>query len=96
LFPTEAFRRAYERMTRDLSAWAADVEYLRIVHLAARTLEASVEEALLEALGRDETPRLDRVRARVESPSAPPAMEAPRVDLSEYDALLVGEERAAS
>jgi hypothetical protein len=96
LFPTEAFRRAYARMTRDLSAWAADVEYLRIVHLAARTLEASVEEALLEALGRDETPRLDRVRAHVEPPPALPAMEAPRVDLAEYDALLAGEERAAS
>ncbi len=96
LFPTEAFRRAYERMTRDLSAWAADVEYLRIVHLAARTLEASVEEALLEALGRDETPRLDRVRAHVEPPPTPPAMEAPRVDLAEYDALLAGEERGAS
>jgi len=96
LFPTEAFRRAYARMTRDLSAWAADVEYLRILHLAARTLETSVEEALLEALGRDETPRLDRVRARVETPPAPPAMEAPRVDLAEYDALLAGGERAAS
>jgi hypothetical protein len=90
LFPTDAFRRAYERMARDMSAWSADVEYLQIVHLAARTMESDVEAALLEMLGRGETPRLERVRDRVSAPPCPPAMEVPAIDLCEYDALLTG------
>ncbi len=97
MFPTQVFRRAFERLAKDMPAWGADVEYLRIVDLAAKTLEASVEAALLYFLERDETPRFDRVRDRVSPPPVAPAMDVPAVDLTEYDALLEADvERVAS
>ena len=65
LFPTQTFRRAYERLTADHSEWAADVEYLRILHLAAMTMECEVEAALDALLEAGTRPTLDLVRARV-------------------------------
>lgn len=95
LFPTPTFRRAYERLQGECSAWGADVEYLRVVELAARTLEADVEAAIEALLLAGTTPRFERVRERVvPPPAAAPEMAAPTVDLSGYDDLLA--ERAAS
>ena len=89
LFPTQTFRRAYERLTADLSEWAADVEYLRIVNLAATTMECEVDAALGVLLAAGTRPTLDLVRARV-APATPmaPLLEAPVVDLKAYDSLL--------
>lgn len=89
LFPTQTFRRAYERLTADLSEWAADVEYLRIVSLAAMTMECEVEASLAALLDAGTRPTLDLVRAQV-APATPiaPFLEAPVVDLFAYDALL--------
>jgi hypothetical protein len=39
LFPSLTFRRAYDALTERLDAWKADLEYLRILHLAASTME---------------------------------------------------------
>jgi transposase len=89
LFPTEAFRRAHERLTQDRSAWATDAEYLRIVELAAKTLESDVEAALVDLLAAGEVPSFERVRERVcPAPTPAPALEEPVVDLAGYDALL--------
>jgi hypothetical protein len=98
LFPTETFRRAHERLAAELTAWAADAEYLRIVDLAAKTMEATVEAVLSEMLAGGEAPRFDRVRERVApAPGPVPALDVPHVDLAAYDALLEGTaERAAS
>jgi len=98
LFPTEAFRKAYARLVRDMPAWGADVEYLRIVDLAAKTLEADVEAAVVAFLDRDETPRFDVIRELVAPrPAAVPVVEIPAPDLTEYDGILGdGAERAAS
>lgn len=92
MFPTQTFRRAYERIARDGSAWANDVEYLRIVQLAATTMESDVETALRALLDSDTRPTFDLVRARV-APPAPsaPALDVPAVDLSSYDAILGSE-----
>jgi hypothetical protein len=89
LFPTQTFRRAYERLTADLSEWAADVEYLRIVNLAATTMECEVEAALAALLEAGTRPTLDLVRARV-APATPvaPFLEELAVELKDYDALL--------
>lgn len=89
LFPTPTFRQTYERLLKDLSAWGADVEYLRILELAARTMETTVEAVLAEALASGATPRFEHVRTRVlPAPDAPPDMAVLTVDLSTYDGLI--------
>ncbi|MBW1688163.1 MAG: IS21 family transposase [Deltaproteobacteria bacterium] len=89
LFPTLTFRRTYDVLVESLTGWEADVEYLRVLHLAARTLESEVETAL-ELLLTDKTlPLADHVRALVE-PATPrvPELTVPTVDLSTYDGLF--------
>ena len=89
MFPTQTFRRAYERLVADESEWAADGEYLRIVHLAATTMECEVDAALAGLLAAGTRPTLDRVRALVAPAAEPtPFLEAPTVDLASYDSLI--------
>lgn len=89
LFPTDTFRRAYEALAKERSAWAADAEYLRIVELAAKQTESEVEAALEALLAAGTVPTFERVRARVcPAPAPAPALEAPSVDLTGYDDLL--------
>jgi len=70
-----------------------DVEYLRILHLAASTIEAEVEQALLVLLAGGATVTADAVKRKTAQTSdgpivTVPALEAPAVDLAAYDALL--------
>ncbi len=91
LFPTLAFRRAYDALTEQLAdIWKADLEYLRILHLAASTMQSEVEQALLELLEAGECPQADLVKKRVAPPATieVPEIEMPAVDLSSYDSLL--------
>ncbi len=46
LFPSLVFRRAYDAIQTPHHGTPGDLEYLRILHLAASTLEADVEAAL--------------------------------------------------
>jgi transposase len=92
MFPTEPFRWAYDALCESLSAWTADIEYLRILALAARTMETTVDGALRQLRRDGMLPRWDAVLGRVpvfrpELPDLP----ALKVDLGEYDHLL-GEE----
>jgi hypothetical protein len=89
LFPTLTFRRAYDALAAALTGWDANVDYLRILHLAASTMEADVEAAVDLLLEQKAVPRIERVKALV-SPSTPevPSMPAYEVDLAGYDALL--------
>lgn len=87
LFPTLTFRRAYDALAERLGS-AADVEYVRILHLAASTSEAAVQAALEALMERAELRDYAQVRAAaapepVEVPSC--AIEPP--DLSAYDAI---------
>ena len=87
LFPTLSFRRAYDALVERLGS-GADVEYVRILHLAASTSETAVERALEELIERGELRDYAQVRASattdaVEVPSY--AIEPP--DLRSYDAL---------
>jgi hypothetical protein len=88
LFPTVVFRRAYDALVERLGS-RADVEFVRILHLAASTSEGAVEAALEDLLGRGEL----RDFAQVKSAAAPERVEVPycRIespDLSVYDELL--------
>lgn len=89
LFPTPIFRRTYDALWEALSEREADLNYLRILHLAAATRQSEVEAALELALEAGSTPRLELVRSlvRVHEPKLP-AMEPLRVDLGGYDQLL--------
>ena len=94
-FPTLAFRRAHDALHEALSVWQADLEYLRVLQLAARTVEAAVEAALVTLLGQRELPRFSTVEALVApARSTVPEQTAPEVDLTAYDGLLAGEEVA--
>ena len=48
LFPSPVFRRAYDQLQEALPDRTADLEYLRILRQAARTMESEVERVLVE------------------------------------------------
>jgi hypothetical protein len=90
LFPTLAFRRAYDALRRTHGD-RADVEYVRVLHLAASTLERTVAVALTELC--DAGARFDyaAVKAKVQPETATIPQMAPLVpDPSAYDCLLDG------
>jgi hypothetical protein len=95
MFPSVTFRRAYDGLQEALGQRRGDIEYLRILHLAASTMESEVEEVLSLVLGAGEVPHAERVKDLV-APERPevPDLEAPEVDLGAYDALLSIEEVA--
>ncbi len=90
LFPTTTFRRAYDRLLlHHDTERKADIAYLRLLHLAASTMECEVETAITLLLESNQIPHLARVRALVEEETvAVPELSELKVDLSEYDALL--------
>ena len=87
LFPTITFRRAYDAL-RGFGE-RADVEYVRILHLAASTSEAAVERALATVLS--DGVRFDYVAvkalAKPDKPTVPVVTIGPP-DLHQYDRLL--------
>jgi hypothetical protein len=89
LFPTLAFRRAYDALVAARPA-RADREYVRVLHLAASTSETEVETALGLLLEQGVPPTLDAVRelVRVPGPAAIPALTPAVLDLALYDRLL--------
>jgi hypothetical protein len=92
LFPSLIFRRSYDALTGALNTWDADVNYLRILHLSASTLESEVEAALSLLLEQGDVPRVERVKALVSSPTAEvPQIPVYDVDLKDYDELLESE-----
>ena len=85
LFPTLTFRRAYDAL-RGWRGDRADVEYVRILHLAASTLESEVEEALSLVLEGGE--RFDYVSIKelvAPEPTEVPQVSIPAPDLTIYD-----------
>lgn len=90
MFPSVVFRRAYDVLTAAGHGVQADLEYLRVLHLAASTLEVEVSGALESLLARGERPTADAVRelTRHAEPAPVPAIEVGEVDLKDYDRLL--------
>ena len=91
MFPSQTFRLAYDA----LCGWRggrADVEYVRILHLAATTMESRVDEVLRRLLESGLSFGYAKVR-RLSAPAPPtvPELKLPgTVDLGLYDRLLVG------
>lgn len=89
LFPTETFRRAYERLSERLPERRADIEYLRCLELAADTVESEVERAIQEVLDAGGVPTAERIASSVKSETPTvPEISIPAVELAHYDALL--------
>ena len=90
MFPSLVFRRAYDSIQTPHHGVKGDLEYLRILHLAASTLEADVEAALALLLA-DKKPITDeavKLLVKTKATIDVPALVAPTVDLAAYDALL--------
>jgi len=89
LFPSLVFRRAWEQLNRWQSPRKADLAYLRILQLAARTMESEVAAALQLLLGSgnrwDET---DVQRLLEPEPISVPQLACAEVHLQQYDQLL--------
>jgi hypothetical protein len=90
LFPSLIFRRAYDALVARRGD-RADVEYVRILHLAASTMESLVEAALARLLESSEPIDYAAVKA-LASPETPavPVVAIAAPDLSAYDRLLGG------
>ena len=91
LYPTHTFRLAYDAM-RGWKGERADVDYVRILHLAATTMECEVERALkrlLESRVRFDYAVVKELVAPV-SPEIPEIELSGEVDLGVYDRLLAG------
>lgn len=90
MFPSVVFRRAYDAIQTPHRGTKGDLEYLRLLHLAASTQEADVEAALELLLGEGRAVTSEAVKGIVLA--APekevPALSLAPVDLGSYDALL--------
>lgn len=91
MFPTLVFRRAYDTLSEGLSQRQADLDYLRILKLAATTMQCEVEAALELIEAEQRLPRFEAVEAltRLSTPQIP-SMKPLMADLLSYDQLLAG------
>jgi len=88
LFPSLLFRRAYDAL-RERRGDRADVEYVRILHLAASTMESTVERAIGELLDRGEPVDYVAVKALASPEKATvPTIAIGAPDLAGFDDLL--------
>lgn len=92
MFPSLVFRRAYDAIQTPHHGTKGDLDYLRILHLAASTQEADVQAALELLLGEGRPVTSEAVKAIVMTPARTevPALSLAPVDLGSYDALLAG------
>jgi Mu transposase-like protein len=89
LYPSMTFRKAYERLQQRWLGTQGDAAYLRILHLAASTLESEVQAALELLLEEGAVPTVEGVRELVGPlPLETPTLPVPDVDLGSYDQLL--------
>lgn len=89
MFPSLLFRKAYDTLVERSSQWA-DLEYLRILHLAATTWESRVEAALAKLLDEGQVPEYERVLSLVDRGEeiAWPQIQIQPPDLTVYDQLI--------
>lgn len=92
LFPTETFRAAFDALDNELSERKADIAYLRVLHLAATTMEVEVEAAIQGLLAKGCLPLPETVGDLVapRQTNLPDLeLDSTPVNLSDYDGLLV-------
>ena len=90
LFPTLDFRRAYDALVAE-DTDQADLDYVRILHLAANDGEEAVRAVLAALLASGQIPTYEAMRAEVRGPRTPegvPCIDLGPPDLTVYDRLL--------
>ena len=88
LFPSLVFRRAYDALVATRGE-RADVEYVRILHLAASTMQSSVEDVLEALLASGKPFDFMTVKARAAPEKSPvPIVRIPPPEPAAYDRLL--------
>lgn len=87
LFPGLTWRKAYDALQTGLGNRKGEVEYLRLLHLSANTLESEVHAALEVILEAGRLPEAVLVKELMGSEKAIqiPELLVPTVDLGEYD-----------
>lgn len=98
LYPTLEFRRAYDALLAEDDA-CADLEYVRILHMAATDGEQAVQEALRALLTQKLVPHYEAVREHVRgvrTGAGVPDVVIPAPDLTRYDRLLGSFDAAAA
>jgi transposase InsO family protein len=92
MFPQLVFRKAYDAIQEVQAGTRGDLEYLRILHLAASTMETDVATALSLLLGTGKAITAEAVKELTSSSTIEvPALAPTTVDLAEYDSLLMQE-----
>lgn len=90
LFPSLVFRRAYDALV-DARGERADVEYVRILHLAASTMQSTVESVLETLLAAGKPCDFMNVKALAAPESSPvPVVHIAAPDPADYDRLIAG------
>lgn len=89
LFPSTIFREAYDALHESLGERRASQDYVRLLALAAKTMECEVEAGIQLLLSENVLPRFDRVKELVGSDEIQwPTQQVLRVHLEVYDGLL--------
>lgn len=93
MFPSVVFRRAYDAVQTPHHGVKGDLEYLRILHHAATSMEADVEAALSLLLADGKPVTASAVKTLVAASAGTidvPDLAPLPVDLTAYDALIAG------
>jgi hypothetical protein len=92
LLISPTFTRAFDALQKKSPGVVADAEYLRLLHLAASTMQCEVETAigLLLDQGHDFSATAVKALVQLERETDVPAMKPFVVDLQAYDKLLQG------
>ena len=91
MFPTLAFRKAHDALMDAMSERKATMEYLRLLNLAATTMEADVDLALSLLVEQDELPTLVAVQELTHNaPDVSHDIAPFEPDLTRYDRLVGG------
>ena len=90
LFPSPVWHRAFDELEKALGERKGEVAYLRLLHLASKTMECDVEAALILLLEIGAVPEPERVKdlMGVAKPTQTPVIAPLVVNLKEFDALL--------
>ena len=81
---------AFDALEKSLGERKGEVAYLRLLHLASKTMECDVEAALTRLVELGEVPEPERVKdlMGVAKPTQAPVIAPLVVNLKEFDALL--------
>lgn len=90
LFPSPVWHLALDALGKSLGERKGEVAYLRLLHLASKTLECDVEAALILLMETGAVPEPEQVKELMgmAKPTQAPEIAPLVVDLTEFDALL--------